>query len=154
MIDIPTETLGNIFDKHFNIGSVWLYKNFLFHSTGKKRNKYIIILNPKAADNQAYFTLPTSQVEKIMNNVTLYKDSFVISKGCSEIFPIDTIVVVSNIESISFDDIRSSYISKPFPQRIEYRGTLDNTIMIQLIKLAKSSKRISPKILKLIFPTS
>ncbi len=153
-MDVPSDTLGRIFDRHFVYGSVWFYKDFYFPSTGETHDKYLIVLNPNAVDNLAYFILPTSRVEKVRKNAILARDAFFIAKGGSDIFPVDTVVVVGNIHSLLFRDIRNSYISSPFFKRIEYKGILDSIIMDQIRDLALSSRRISPKVLKIVFPTN
>ena len=152
MIDIPSNTFLDVFNKYFVAGSVWYYKQFHFITTGQKRDKYIIILNPMAIDNRTYFVLPTSQVDKLTGNLVIGKDCFFISHLQNECFPLDTAVDVSNIQSLPYNHIKSAYINGPFSTKIEHKGALEPGIMSNIHDIAVLSSRISPKILKLIYP--
>jgi hypothetical protein len=152
VIDIPTEALGDAFDRLFSPGSVWFYKQFCFPTTGERRDKYLIVLNPRAADDRAYFILPTSRIAKIKANRIYAADSFQISKEFTDFFPVDTVVVVSNIQALPYADIRNAYVDHPFPRKIEYKGTLDSRIFYHICDMARNSDRISPRQLQLIFP--
>lgn len=152
MINIPIKAFEEVFDKHFVYGSVWFYKNYHFIKTGKTRDKYLIVLNPKADDDNAYFILPTSKVNKFASNSVYRVDCFFISFQQNSCFPEDTMVDVSNIEKKPQAAIRNSYIYNDFDHKIEYRGTLDNDIMAEICRLANDSNRIAPRLLKMVFP--
>lgn len=150
MIHIPIKTLSDVFDNSFKCGSVWFYKGYYFSGTRKKRDKYLIVLNAKAIDGNAYFLFPSSQVDKVVDNKLT--DSFVISKGQSDCFPEKTVVDASNILGQPFERIRKEYIKRPFQSKIEYIGTLDEKLFSELCSMVKVSRRVAPKLLKTIFP--
>ena len=152
MIEIPSDILDAFFEKSFVTGSVWFFKQFCFPSTGEHRDKFIVELNPQAADGNAYFALPTSHVQKLLNNSILVDDCLVIPQGTTTFFPLETVIQVSNIQSLAASSVRSTYVNCPFPQKMEYKGQLLQAIFDEVRVRIKASKRISPKLKGLVFP--
>lgn len=145
MINLSTEALERHFDKNFVKGAIWYYKKFYFRNTGEIRDKYVLILTPKAGDGKCYFLLPSSKVQKLTQNRLL--SCFVISKGYCSCFDRDTVVDVTNIQSIGYEDARQSYIDSPFDRKIEFVGFLDNSILEVLLEMIASSREV-PKSIK------
>jgi hypothetical protein len=133
-------------------GSVWFYRQFNFPNTWETRDKFIVVLNPQAANGNAYFVLPTSQVQKLLGCKLLVDDCVVVPQGVVAFFTVETAIRVSNIHFRGAAEIRHAYINLPFSRRMEYKGQLPQSIFDEIRVLIKASKRISPKLKGLVFP--
>ncbi len=152
MIEIPRETLESHFGRFFRTGSVWKYHKFHFQSTGETRDKYLVVLSPRAADGNAYFCFTTTNEVFFTRNTVACRNIFVIDAGNCDCFRERTAIDVSNFFDETSDVLLDRYCHSKFSQRIEYIGDLPDRIIEQIRLLFLASADVPIKIKNLVFP--
>jgi len=151
MIQVPKRLSEDTFDDLFVPGVLFLCENYQF-GNGKLRDKYILILNPHDDQNNAYFYLTTSKVEKYRGN-PLYKDSmFIFRKEDVAEFDKETAIIIPKVYSKDFRYFRVKYINLQPTDRLIFCRKIPDSILDDIYKMIMASNALSLKIKRLILP--
>lgn len=143
MLQFSREQRKKTFRDLFVHGSLFHIQGYGFDDYTLK-DKYLLVMRGLATDEECYFFLPTSQVDKHRKN-PIYQDSlYIFPEGSISYFPTETAIVVTNFHCRPYQRFETRYVDQPKGRHLDYLMSVPSHHMEAICKLIDDSDEISP----------
>ena len=138
MVKLPAAISDPHFDKQFKRGII--VKTPVRFKDGRKKYKYLIILNHDVSKDPVLFVLTTSQLEFYDKNPHFNKDIVKIKAGSISFFSKETIINCREIHRITRDKLKENFRNNI----LQVEGELSQEMLNDVDKIIENSFFISP----------
>ncbi len=148
MINLPSDILDPLFDSKFQRGAV--IKTLFKFSDGRKKYKYIIILNHDCSQDPVLCFLTTSQIDFYNKNPQFNRDAIRIKPSQGSLFEQETIINCRELHRVTKDILKKNFKNNV----LEFVGQLPDDLMGEINRIVKESYFISKQDQNLILGTA